>query len=171
LWFSGGEGLLVGERRLEEGLCGGRREMAERGDSQREEARERGEVRGRWKKRGANDRSTLQGNSRHNPRRLVRRHPHPTGLVSSPLCPPHRLPSLPPRLYLAARRKRLKKPHGRGSDSTNGREKELADCGIGHRDRDWQKWPVTIVTGAYIGWAVGRWAGMYWLWGRRIEFD
>ncbi len=82
--------------------------MAERGDSQREEARERGEVRGRWKKRGANDRSTLQGNSRHNPRRLVRRHPHPTGLVCSLPSP---LPSYaspfvltpPPQQYLATR--------------------------------------------------------------------
>jgi phosphatidylinositol glycan class F len=26
-------------------------------------------------------------------------------------------------------------------------------------DREWQKWPVTIVTGAYIGWAVGKGAG------------
>jgi len=23
-------------------------------------------------------------------------------------------------------------------------------------DRDWQRWPITIVTGAYIGWAIGR---------------
>lgn len=23
-------------------------------------------------------------------------------------------------------------------------------------DRDWQAWPVTVLTGAYLGWAVGR---------------
>lgn len=40
-----------------------------------------------------------------------------------------------------------------------------------HRDREWQKWPVTIVTGAYIGWFVGRYAGGYLLRGKRIEFD
>ena len=26
-------------------------------------------------------------------------------------------------------------------------------------DREWQKWPVTIVTGAYIGWAIGKTVG------------
>ena len=36
-------------------------------------------------------------------------------------------------------------------------------------DRDWQKWPVTIVTGVYIGFVVGRYAGEYVLRGRRIE--
>ena len=38
-------------------------------------------------------------------------------------------------------------------------------------DREWQKWPVTIVTGAYIGWSVFRFAGQYLLRGKRIEFD
>ena len=38
-------------------------------------------------------------------------------------------------------------------------------------DRDWQKWPVTIVTGAYLGWFVVRFAGEYLLRGKRIEFD
>ena len=40
-----------------------------------------------------------------------------------------------------------------------------------HRDREWQKWPITIVTGAYMGWFVGRLAGGYLLRGKRIEFD
>jgi len=26
-------------------------------------------------------------------------------------------------------------------------------------DREWQRWPVTIVTGAFLGWAVGKTAG------------
>ena len=39
------------------------------------------------------------------------------------------------------------------------------------RDREWQKWPVTIVTGAYLGYAVGRPVGQYLLRGKRIEFD
>lgn len=38
-------------------------------------------------------------------------------------------------------------------------------------DRDWQKWPVTIVTGAYAGWFVFRFVGEYLLRGKRIEFD
>ncbi|KAI9717637.1 MAG: hypothetical protein M1812_004582 [Candelaria pacifica] len=38
-------------------------------------------------------------------------------------------------------------------------------------DRDWQKWPVTIVTGAYLGYVVGKFAGGYLLKGKRIEFD
>lgn len=38
-------------------------------------------------------------------------------------------------------------------------------------DRDWQKWPVTIVTGAYLGWAIGRPAGEFIFKGKRIEFD
>lgn len=40
-----------------------------------------------------------------------------------------------------------------------------------NRDRDWQKWPITIVTGAYIGFVVGQFAGGYLLKGKRIEFD
>ncbi|KAL8638299.1 MAG: hypothetical protein Q9228_004538 [Teloschistes exilis] len=42
---------------------------------------------------------------------------------------------------------------------------------ISLRDREWQKWPVTIITGAYIGWAVGRLAGEFLFKGKRIEFD
>ncbi len=38
-------------------------------------------------------------------------------------------------------------------------------------DREWQKWPVTIVTGAYMGWAMFRLGGEYLLKGKRIEFD
>jgi len=39
------------------------------------------------------------------------------------------------------------------------------------RDREWQKWPVTIVTGAYIGFAVGKLAGGLLLKGRKIMFN
>ena len=38
-------------------------------------------------------------------------------------------------------------------------------------DREWQKWPVTIVTGAYAGYTVGKLAGAWLLKGKRIEFD
>ena len=38
-------------------------------------------------------------------------------------------------------------------------------------DREWQKWPVTIVTGAYAGWFVFRLLGEYVLRGKRIDFD
>ncbi|MCJ1444123.1 MAG: Glycosylphosphatidylinositol (GPI) anchor assembly protein [Stictis urceolatum] len=38
-------------------------------------------------------------------------------------------------------------------------------------DREWQKWPVTICTGAYLGWAVGRAAGGWVFRGWRINFD
>lgn len=40
-----------------------------------------------------------------------------------------------------------------------------------HRDREWQKWPVTIVTGAYLGFFVGTLAGGYLLRGKRIKFE
>ena len=40
-----------------------------------------------------------------------------------------------------------------------------------YRDREWQKWPVTIVTGAYIGYAVGKLLGGTLLKGKRIMFD
>jgi len=39
------------------------------------------------------------------------------------------------------------------------------------RDRDWQAWPITIVTGAYIGYAVGKLAGGVLFKGKRIEFN
>jgi len=38
-------------------------------------------------------------------------------------------------------------------------------------DREWQKWPITIVTGAYIGFAVGKLLGGFVLKGRRIKMD
>ncbi|OCL06059.1 glycosylphosphatidylinositol anchor biosynthesis protein 11 [Glonium stellatum] len=38
-------------------------------------------------------------------------------------------------------------------------------------DREWQKWPVTIVTGAYIGFAVGKLAGGLLFKGRKISFN
>ncbi|KAF2026851.1 glycosylphosphatidylinositol anchor biosynthesis protein 11 [Setomelanomma holmii] len=37
-------------------------------------------------------------------------------------------------------------------------------------DREWQKWPVTIVTGAYIGYAVGKLLGGTVLKGKKIMF-
>ena len=39
------------------------------------------------------------------------------------------------------------------------------------RDRERQKWPVTIVTGAYIGFAVGKLVGGTIAKGRKIMFD
>ena len=39
------------------------------------------------------------------------------------------------------------------------------------RDREWQKWPVTIVTGVYLGCFVGKFGGEYLLRGKRIYFD
>lgn len=36
-------------------------------------------------------------------------------------------------------------------------------------DREWQKWPVTIVTGAYTGWSIGKLAGGTVFKGRRIK--
>jgi phosphatidylinositol glycan class F len=41
----------------------------------------------------------------------------------------------------------------------------------GGRDRDWQTWPITIVAGAYAGYAAGKPAGGYLLRGKRIRFD
>lgn len=38
-------------------------------------------------------------------------------------------------------------------------------------DREWQKWPVTIVAGMYMGWAAGKVLGGWVVKGRRIEFD
>ncbi|ORY17092.1 GPI biosynthesis protein Pig-F [Clohesyomyces aquaticus] len=38
-------------------------------------------------------------------------------------------------------------------------------------DREWQKWPVTIVTGAYIGFAVGKLVGGTLLKGKKIKFE
>ena len=52
------------------------------------------------------------------------------------------------------------------SDATQGLRREL----IYYRDREWQKWPVTIVTGAYIGYAVGKLLGGTLLKGKKIMF-
>jgi hypothetical protein len=41
---------------------------------------------------------------------------------------------------------------------------------ISSRDRAWQKWPVTIITGAYIGYAVGKLLGGTLLKGKKIMF-
>ena len=41
----------------------------------------------------------------------------------------------------------------------------------GYRDREWQKWPVTIVTGAYIGFAIGKLVGGTIAKGKKIMFD
>lgn len=38
-------------------------------------------------------------------------------------------------------------------------------------DREWQKWPVTIVAGAYGGYVVGKLLGTWVLRGKRIELD
>lgn len=39
-------------------------------------------------------------------------------------------------------------------------------------DREWQKWPVTVVAGAYVGWAVGRTLGGWNLAkGAYVKFD
>ncbi|KAI9815222.1 MAG: Glycosylphosphatidylinositol (GPI) anchor assembly protein [Phylliscum demangeonii] len=39
------------------------------------------------------------------------------------------------------------------------------------RDREWQKWPVTIVTAAYVGYVAGKYLGAYAWKGKRIELD
>ncbi|CZS98516.1 related to GPI-anchor biosynthesis protein PIG-F [Rhynchosporium agropyri] len=38
-------------------------------------------------------------------------------------------------------------------------------------DREWQKWPVTIVAGAYAGYVLGKTIGAWGLKGKRIELD
>ena len=38
-------------------------------------------------------------------------------------------------------------------------------------DREWQKWPITIVTGAYIGYALGTYLGGYVFRGVRIKIE
>ena len=38
-------------------------------------------------------------------------------------------------------------------------------------DRDWQKWPITVVTGMYIGAVVGKLAGGYVFKGWKIKID
>lgn len=37
-------------------------------------------------------------------------------------------------------------------------------------DREWQKWPVTIVAGIYAGALMGNFTGRYLLHGKRIRF-
>ena len=38
-------------------------------------------------------------------------------------------------------------------------------------DRDWQRWPVTIITGAYLGAVAGKYLGEYVVRGKRLEND
>jgi len=38
-------------------------------------------------------------------------------------------------------------------------------------DREWQKWPITIVTGAYVGCVLGRGVGGWLVRGWRVRFD
>ena len=38
-------------------------------------------------------------------------------------------------------------------------------------DRDWQKWPVTVCTGAYMGWTIGKLLGGTLLWRKTIDFE
>ncbi len=38
-------------------------------------------------------------------------------------------------------------------------------------DREWQKWPITIVTGAYIGYTAGVLLGRYVFKGKTIDFN
>ncbi|CAD6499524.1 BgTH12-07881 [Blumeria graminis f. sp. triticale] len=38
-------------------------------------------------------------------------------------------------------------------------------------DRDWQRWPITIVTGIYLGYVGGKALGGSAFYGKRIEFD
>lgn len=38
-------------------------------------------------------------------------------------------------------------------------------------DREWQKWPVTMVTGAYLGCVAGKVVGGYLLKGRKIKMN
>ena len=38
-------------------------------------------------------------------------------------------------------------------------------------DREWQKWPVTVVAGAYGGWVVGKVLGGTLLKGKIVEFN
>jgi GPI ethanolamine phosphate transferase 2/3 subunit F len=40
-----------------------------------------------------------------------------------------------------------------------------------YRDRDWQKWPVTIIAGAYAGWAIGKFVGRLVLYGKTIDLS
>lgn len=40
------------------------------------------------------------------------------------------------------------------------------------RDRPWQTYPITIITGACIGYVLGCWAGrLPFLYGKRIQFS
>lgn len=38
-------------------------------------------------------------------------------------------------------------------------------------DREWQRWPITVVTGAYVGYVLGKVVGGWLVRGKRIEFD
>ena len=47
----------------------------------------------------------------------------------------------------------------------------LTYTAVSFRDREWQKWPVTIVTGAFFGFLIGRIAGATVFRGKVVEFD
>jgi phosphatidylinositol glycan class F len=53
----------------------------------------------------------------------------------------------------------------------SGRIKSIKLLLIANRDREWQKWPITIVTGAYIGFVVGKLLGGTLLKGKKVMFD
>ena len=38
-------------------------------------------------------------------------------------------------------------------------------------DREWQKWPVTVVTGVFLGYIAGKLIGGHLVRGKRIEFE
>ena len=37
-------------------------------------------------------------------------------------------------------------------------------------DKPWQQWPCTILTGAYLGYVVGKFMGMYVVGGKKLVF-
>lgn len=40
-----------------------------------------------------------------------------------------------------------------------------------YRDRDWQRWPCTIIAGAYAGWALGGFVGRYVIKGKTVDLS
>lgn len=47
-----------------------------------------------------------------------------------------------------------------------------ANTSVVYRDRPWQAWPITILTGAYIGYCVGGFVGRCpGVFGKRIVFE
>lgn len=47
----------------------------------------------------------------------------------------------------------------------------FSSCTDSTRDREWQKWPITIITGAYIGYAVGKVLGGYVFKGSKLKMS